>query len=74
MEKIILFLCSIFMLISMCGCKKDDNGILSVTPSDSIPQLPGWKLIWNDEFDGTKLDTSKWEYEVNGNGRGDNEL
>jgi beta-glucanase (GH16 family) len=19
-----------------------------------------WKLIWNDEFDGTKLDTSKW--------------
>jgi beta-glucanase (GH16 family) len=20
-----------------------------------------WKLAWNDEFDGAKIDTSKWE-------------
>ena len=21
-----------------------------------------WKLVWNDEFDGTELDRSKWDY------------
>ena len=28
-----------------------------------LPPLPAgkeWKLIWNDEFDGTKLDETKW--------------
>jgi beta-glucanase (GH16 family) len=32
-------------------------------PKDSLPPLPtgqAWKLIWNDEFDGTKLDETKW--------------
>lgn len=26
-----------------------------------VPEVPGWDLIWNDEFDGTTLDTLKWE-------------
>lgn len=24
----------------------------------------GYKLVWSDEFDGTSLDTSKWEYQI----------
>ena len=24
----------------------------------------GWVLFWNDEFDGSKLDTTKWAYEL----------
>lgn len=28
-----------------------------------IPQFIGYDLIWNDEFDGTKLDETKWNYE-----------
>ena len=24
-----------------------------------------WKLVWNDEFDGTELDTSKWGFRLN---------
>lgn len=28
-----------------------------------------YKLVWSDEFNGTKLDTSKWSYEI-GNRRG----
>jgi len=28
---------------------------------------PGWKLVWNDEFEGRRLDPSKWEAEI-GNG------
>jgi len=34
------------------------------TPADVLPELPEgqtWKAAFNDEFDGTKLDESKWE-------------
>jgi beta-glucanase (GH16 family) len=33
-----------------------------------------WQLVWSDEFDGPSLDRSKWEWEVNGRGGGNNEL
>jgi beta-glucanase (GH16 family) len=29
--------------------------------------LPGWKLTWADEFDGTTIDRSKWDFDI-GNG------
>jgi beta-glucanase (GH16 family) len=35
---------------------------------------PNWKLVWSDEFDGDSIDTSKWNFEVNGDGGGNNEL
>lgn len=40
--------------------------------SDTV--RPGWKLFWTDEFDGQVLDSTKWNYEVNGDGGGNNEL
>jgi beta-glucanase (GH16 family) len=33
-----------------------------------------WRLVWADEFNGTGIDQSKWSFEVNGNGGGNNEL
>lgn len=33
-----------------------------------------YQLVWSDEFDGTELNTDNWNYEVNGNGGGNNEL
>lgn len=33
-----------------------------------------WELVWQDEFDGAAIDTSKWEKEVNALGGGNNEL
>ncbi len=67
---------AICLLVCIACCKKEDNGITQPPPNitDSIPPLPGWKLIWNDEFNGAEIDTSKWSYEVNGDGGGNNEL
>ncbi|MBQ8509563.1 MAG: glycoside hydrolase family 16 protein [Clostridia bacterium] len=29
-----------------------------------LPDGKQWKLIWNDEFDGTELDMTKWDYRL----------
>lgn len=39
--------------------------------------LPGWKLVWSDEFagtNGTPPDPAKWAYDTGGGGWGNNEL
>ncbi len=38
----------------------------TAAPKEKAPKkLPGgWKLAWNDEFNGSKLDESKWAYEI----------
>ena len=66
------FLLLLMSIIFLCCSKNstetgDDNG-------DGIPDLPGWKLVWNEEFDGTHVATTRWNYEVNGRGGGNNEL
>ena len=30
-----------------------------------LPDGHEWKLVWNDEFDGTELDESKWGFRLN---------
>ena len=30
-----------------------------------LPADKKWQLVWNDEFDGTELDTSKWNFRLN---------
>jgi beta-glucanase (GH16 family) len=40
------------------------------TPSKGKPpanQPKGWKLVWNDEFDGKTIDRNKWDFDI-GNG------
>lgn len=36
---------------------------VSFNISTSIPDEPGWRLIWHDEFDGTSIDPAKWRVE-----------
>jgi beta-glucanase (GH16 family)/glycerophosphoryl diester phosphodiesterase len=50
-------------------------------PEKALKRVPNftknnkWKLIWSDEFNYTGLpDTSKWGYDIGGNGWGNNEL
>lgn len=61
----------LFISVSISGCKKDDS---TANPQNSIPEIPGYTLVWNDEFDKQNIDLTKWEHEVNGDGGGNNEL
>ncbi len=40
----------------------------------SAQPAPAWKLIWSDEFDAPEIDRSKWGFEVNAWGGGNDEL
>jgi len=65
-----------FAAIVSCS-KKNDNPVdppVITDPNDTIPAPAGWKLVWNDEFYGPEIDKTKWEWEVNGDGGGNNEL
>ena len=51
--------------------------ILCLAACSSFQQPPksSWQLVWSDEFDYTGLpDSSKWGYDVGGNGWGNKEL
>ena len=43
--------------------------LLLVCPLRAEVPTNGWTLVWNDEFDGTKLDTAKWGYWLTGTRR-----
>lgn len=44
--------CLVFgMLLTSCG-------------SEKIEKRDGWKLIWNDEFNGKTLDRTKWDFQI----------
>lgn len=68
-ETVLLFITIIS--ISFAGCSKDET--INI-PKDTIPEIPGYTLIWNDEFESATIDLTKWEHEVNGDGGGNNEL
>ena len=68
--KIILMQLAIIS-ISFAGCSKEDS---TTTPTSDIPEIPGYTLVWNDEFTAANIDLTKWEHEVNGDGGGNNEL
>lgn len=41
--------------------------------ADTLPKPPEgktWKMVWHDEFDGTKLDDSKWVSRSEGRRKG----
>ena len=48
--------------------------LLAICAAYAADAPPGWELVWSDEFDGHALDASKWEFEVNARGGGNNEL
>ena len=49
------------------------KGIKSEEYSKSV-SVRTWKQIWSDEFEGNKVDESKWNYDTGGGGWGNREL
>ena len=38
--------------------------MLSFSCTSKVPTKEGWYLVWNDEFNGNKLDLTKWDYQI----------
>ena len=62
--KIISSVMALSMLLSISACAQKTK----------TPELDGYKLLWSDEFDGKKLDETKWNYEPHEPGWTNNEL
>jgi len=67
-------LSAIALLVGLVGC--GDNGSETYTDKNAVDTtLPSsdWRMIWQDEFDGTEIDSTKWSHEVNCSGGGNHE-
>lgn len=76
------------LLILICGCQKtdqtsssqteagskDSTSIQSENPEIASSDDTGMTLVWRDEFNGDRLDSSKWKFETGATGWGNNEL
>jgi beta-glucanase (GH16 family) len=53
------------------------GSFLSVYSKTYASSPEDWRLVWSDEFDGPRgsaVDSSKWSFDIGGNGWGNNEL
>jgi len=55
--------------------QEQNLNFIDVAKADDIPpSSDGWKMVWQDEFNGTSIDPSKWQLSDNAWGGGNNEL
>ena len=78
MKKSFIIILLIVFVFALSSCEDepviiDEPEEICLAPSDYSQTLT-YEMVWNDEFDGDTLDLSKWVYEVDGNGGGNNEL
>ena len=57
------------MLVILASAPKSTNPNISGENQNSyvesqLPEGKQWRLVWNDEFDGKELDTSKWDFRL----------
>ncbi len=71
LKMLVIFL--LVTLLAQFSCGQDKSNQIT-NPDTTIPEPAGWKLVWNDEFNNTALDLTKWEFEVNADGGGNDEL
>jgi beta-glucanase (GH16 family) len=58
-ETVISLLACLVGLSLLPACSSPDNKSLTVLPQNL--DLPEWKLLWQDDFTGNQLDTTKWD-------------
>lgn len=61
----------LFFLLSAWACQSVQKE--SATPANNamtqevfVPEKDGYKLVWQDDFNGSRLDTTKWGYRCTG--------
>ncbi len=43
------------------------SAVPKTASASKVKSPSGWTLVWNDEFDGNQIDTTKWDFDI-GNG------
>ncbi len=51
---------SVVLVLCAAVCAAAENASTSEEKLPAPPEGKRWKLVWNDEFDGDKLDETKW--------------
>ena len=64
----------LIFLFYLSNCADSSTAPKQSDTDNVIPEPEGWELVWHDEFNGDAVDLTKWEYEVNADGGGNNEL
>ncbi len=59
---------------SSSGEASVDSSLTSAPAEDNVPEINGYNLLWNDEFDGTALNEEIWTKELRAPGWTNNEL
>ncbi|MBR4033759.1 MAG: hypothetical protein IKJ04_03030, partial [Clostridia bacterium] len=54
-----------FRQVELTDCQMTATDAVAGRAPSLLPSERKWKLVWNDEFDGTELDESKWNYRLN---------
>ena len=58
-----------FNQVNLTACNMIATDAVEDRAPSLLPADEKWKLVWNDEFDGERLDDSKWGYRTNFWGR-----
>lgn len=58
--------CAAVLIQGVAGCA-------SASPQDAVEGAGNWQLVWADEFDGSRIDRSKWDFDVDCWGGGNGE-
>ena len=71
--KALSFIAALSMLACSVGCSSNNTDSNSEKATEAkteapteavdVPEIDGYNLLWNDEFSGSSLDETKWNYE-----------
>ena len=65
--------CAVMLASALQGCGGSAETKSNFDDIDVSQPVTDWVMVWNDEFDGTAINSNKWNYEINCTGGGNNE-
>lgn len=65
--------CAVMLASALQGCGGSAETKSNFDDIDVSQPVTDWVMVWNDEFDGSTINSNKWNYEINCTGGGNNE-